>query len=155
FSEPESRAVRDLVLKLRPQVSIWFHQPWGRVLAPCHGPIPLQRTYSRISGVPLQRCRAEHLPGTAINFANARIAGSTAFVVELPGGSLPDHAARANARAVEAVVKQGRVGKPRPKPKPKPTPTLASVKPPIKDMLIPYPAKRKHEMAHYSKLHYG
>ncbi len=31
----------------------------------------------------------------------------------------------------------------------------AAIRPPIHDMLIPFPAKRKHEMAAYSKRHYG
>jgi N-acetylmuramoyl-L-alanine amidase len=149
FSEPESRAVRDLVLQLRPKVSIWLHQPWNGVLAPCHGPIPLQKTYSRISGVPLQRCRAQHLPGTAIHFENERIPGSTAFVVELPAGSPSEHFAKANARAIDAVLRRGaeRAAQRRA--------PISSLKPPITVKPIPYPAKRKREMARYSKIHYG
>jgi murein peptide amidase A len=34
FSEPESRIVRRWVLRIRPRVTIWYHQPWGQVLAP-------------------------------------------------------------------------------------------------------------------------
>ena len=33
LSEPESRAIRRLVLQLRPAVTVWYHQPWGAVLA--------------------------------------------------------------------------------------------------------------------------
>ena len=40
FSEPESRAVRRLARRLKPRVTIWYHQPWGQVLLPCHGPRP-------------------------------------------------------------------------------------------------------------------
>src|SRR5215208_1556425 len=36
-----------------------------------------------------------------------------------------------------------------------PTVSPAASKPPIKKMLIPYPKKRKREMAAYSKHHYG
>ena len=35
-SEPETRAVIDFVRQIKPQISIWYHQPWGAVLA-CHG----------------------------------------------------------------------------------------------------------------------
>jgi hypothetical protein len=153
FSEPESRAVRDLVLKLKPQVSIWLHQPWDQVLAPCRGPAPLQKTYSRISGIRLKRCRGEDLHGTAIDFENARIAGSDAFVVEQPGGPVSAAAAKRNARAMRAVIAAGTKAAARNR-APRHIP-LSQLKPPIKKMLIPYPPKRKREMAHYSKIHYG
>ena len=105
FSEPESRAVRDLVLRLRPHVSLWYHQPWDQVLAPCSGPIPLQRLYSRGSGIPVKRCRGEDLHGTAIDFENTKIARSTAFVVEIQGGHVGRGAIDRNGRAALAVVR--------------------------------------------------
>jgi len=160
FSEPESRAVRDLVLKLKPAVSIWFHQPWGQTLAPCRGPIPLERLFARRSGVPLNRCRAQHLPGTAIRFENAKVGGN-AFVVEFPGGSLGATATKRAANATLAVVhrafatsgeKRWTVQRKSQKVRRGP---LDKLKPPIQDMLIPFPPKRKREMANYSKHHYG
>ena len=35
-SEPETRAVMAFVQRIRPDLSIWYHQPWGAVLA-CRG----------------------------------------------------------------------------------------------------------------------
>lgn len=102
FSEPESRALRGLWHKLRPEVTILYHQPWGAVLAPCSGPIPAQRTYSRISGIEVDRCRGEGLPGTMTRWMNER--RGTAFVVEFPGGRLGAKEARRNARAVRRVA---------------------------------------------------
>lgn len=104
FSEPEARAVRRLVLRLRPRVTIWFHQPWGQVLAPCHGAAALQRRYARIAGLPLKRCRGSDLPGTATRWQTHLLQGSTAFVVELGPGRLKPAAARRHARAVQAVA---------------------------------------------------
>ncbi len=104
FSEPESRAVRRLVLRLRPRVTIWFHQPWGQVLAPCHGPATPQRRYARIARMPLKRCRGSDLPGTATRWQAHAVRGSTAFVVELGSGRLPAAAVCRHARAVRAVV---------------------------------------------------
>ncbi len=104
FSEPEARAVRRLVLRLRPRVTIWFHQPWGQVLAPCHGAAALQRRYARIAGLPLKRCRGSDLPGTATRWQTHLVQGSTAFVVELGPGRLKPAAARRHARAVQAVA---------------------------------------------------
>ena len=34
-SEPETRATMRLIRRVEPSVTIWFHQPWGEVLAPC------------------------------------------------------------------------------------------------------------------------
>jgi N-acetylmuramoyl-L-alanine amidase len=150
FSEPESRAIRGLVRRVDPQVSIWFHQPWGQVLAPCHGDASLQRRFSRLSGIPLKRCRGQHLPGTVISWQNHRDPGSTAFVVELPGGSISGAAALRDARAVVKVARDG-AGAARAS-----RAEVASVpRPPIHRRLIPFPPRRKHEMSAYSKRHYG
>jgi murein peptide amidase A len=104
FSEPETRAVRRLILRVRPRVTIWFHQPWGQVLAPCRGPAPRQRRYARVARMPLKRCRAAGLPGTATRWQRHALRGTTAFVVELGPGPLGVGAARRHARAVLAAV---------------------------------------------------
>jgi N-acetylmuramoyl-L-alanine amidase len=155
FSEPESRAVRKLVRRLRPAVSIWFHQPWDQVLAPCRGDASLQRRFAELSGIPLKRCRGAHLPGTAIGWQNHLFPAVRAFVVELPGGLISATAARRDARAVVKVARDG----------PHPTHPAGRRRasagsssehhPPIKRWLIPFPRHRKREMAAYSKRHYG
>ena len=104
FSEPETRAVRRLILRLRPRVTIWFHQPWGQVLAPCRGAALLQRRYARASGLALRRCRGSDLPGTATRWQQHALPVTTAFVVELGPGPLSPAAARRHARAVVATV---------------------------------------------------
>jgi protein MpaA len=106
FSEPESRAVRRLAKRLRPRVTIWYHQPWGQVLLPCHGAAPIQKRYARIAHLPTNRCRGQRLPGTATRWQNHHLPG-TAFVVELPGGELPNRQARRHARAAAKVAAGG------------------------------------------------
>ena len=150
FSEPESRLVRRLIRRLHPAVTIWYHQPWGQVLAPCHGDARLERRYSRISGIPMQRCRGDNLPGTATSWQERHFPRTKAFVVELPGGRIGAALARRNARAAATVAVHGvttaidrRSG------------SLRAIKPRIHDWLIPYGRKRRHQMAAYSKRHYG
>jgi protein MpaA len=104
FSEPETRAVRRLILRLRPRVTIWFHQPWGQVLAPCHGAASVQRRYARATRLALERCRGSGLPGTATRWQMHALPATTAFVVELGPGPLGAAAARRHARAVLAAV---------------------------------------------------
>ncbi len=149
FSEPESRAVRRLVDLIRPDVSIWYHQPWGAVLA-CHGRPRIARRYAKLAGMRTS-CRGLGLPGTAIGWEKHRFPGSRAFVVEFGRGKLSGRAARRNARAVVAVTRElqarraagaraASAGAPRPN---------------IRKWLIPFPKHRKREMAAYSKRHYG
>lgn len=102
FSEPESRALRGLIRRIDPDVTVHYHQPWGAVLAPCDGPAPLHRLYSRVSGLPVDRCRGQDLPGTITRWQNRR--GGTAFVVEIGPDRLGDGAIRRHARAAARVA---------------------------------------------------
>jgi protein MpaA len=105
FSEPESRAVRRLVLRVRPAVTVWLHQPWGQVLAPCSGPAPLEARYARLARLPLRRCRGARLPGTATRWQNAAVPGSHAFVVELRPGAPGRTAVARHVRALTAIAR--------------------------------------------------
>ncbi|MEK6276487.1 MAG: DUF2817 domain-containing protein [Actinomycetota bacterium] len=150
WSEPEARTVRRFARRIRPDVSIWYHQPWGQVLAPCRGDASLEGLYSRVSGLPLQRCRAEHLRGTAISWQNHAFPGTRAFVVELPGGSTGGPAARRHARAAVRTARAAPVDATGSGLR-----SAARLRPAVKDLPIPFPPHRKREMAAYSKRHYG
>jgi hypothetical protein len=104
FSEPESKAVARLVKRIDPDITVWYHQPWGAVLAPCSGDADAERRYARISGLPMDRCRGENLPGTATRWQERR--GATAFVVELGAQSPEADERRRHVRALAAVLKK-------------------------------------------------
>ena len=79
-SERETRIAMSLILRLRPKVTIWFHQHLNMVVLTA-GNLGLQRRFARLAGL-----RAGRLPrysGTATGWSNATIAGTTAVVVEL------------------------------------------------------------------------
>lgn len=97
FSEPESRALRRLVRAIEPDLTIYYHQPWGAVLLPCAGRAPAQRRYARVARLSTDRCRGQRLPGTMTRWQNER--HGTAFVVELEAGRLSARELRRNARA--------------------------------------------------------
>jgi murein endopeptidase len=102
FSEPETRLARRLVLAVRPQVTIWFHQPQAVVRA--WGPsVPVARRYARVARMPYRSIRWP--PGTAPNWQNHRFPGTTSFVVELPAGRLPARAAARHAAAVLGLAR--------------------------------------------------
>jgi protein MpaA len=70
---------------VRPQVTIWFHQPLG--LVDLSGGSPrVERKFAHLVGLPA--LELERYPGSAASWSNARFPGTTAFVVELPPGSL-------------------------------------------------------------------
>jgi len=106
LSEPESRAVARLAKRLEPDVSIWYHQPWGEVLLPCKGKAEIERRYARIARFPTNRCRGQKLPGTVASWQDHELGGE-AFVVELPGGGVSSTAARRHARAAAVVAADG------------------------------------------------
>jgi len=82
LSEPESRAAHRLVLRERPDVTIWFHQPFGLVDRPNGNPFAARR-FAELIGLPLVRLPG-HYPGSASRWQSHRFPRSTAFVVELP-----------------------------------------------------------------------
>lgn len=103
LSEPESRALKRLIKRIDPDVTIYYHQPWGAVLLACRGPAPEQKQYARISGLPPDRCRGQRLPGTVTRWQRKR--PGTAFVVELEAGGLGQGEVRRHTRAVRALAR--------------------------------------------------
>jgi protein MpaA len=105
FSEPESRAVRKLVTRIEPDVSIYYHQPWGAVLA-CRGRPRVAARYARLARMGTS-CRGKGLPGTAISWQKHTFPGTNAFVVEFGPRKISGGTARRNARAAVKVIRGG------------------------------------------------
>lgn len=102
LSERETRIAWRLILRLRPEVTIWFHQPQGLVRAWGHS-IPIARKYAQLAHITFRRLRWP--AGSAPNWQNHRFPRSASFVVELPPGPLPPRAAARYARAVLGLVR--------------------------------------------------
>ncbi len=107
FSEPESRAVRRLSRRVRFDLAIWYHQPWGETLVPCNDTRRVARRYARLSGLENRDGCDPYLPGTAVGWQHHGF-GTAAFVVELAGGSLSDAQVRRHARAAATVARPRR-----------------------------------------------
>ena len=97
-TQRETRIARKLILRLRPDLTIWFHQPqsvvraWGRSRA-------IARLYAQRARVPYRSLAWP--PGSASRWQNG--IGQQSFVVELPAGELPLSAAHRHAKAVLAL----------------------------------------------------
>ena len=108
FSAPESKAVRDLVLRLQPAVTVWYHQPFGYVIPPdSAGDAAIARDYARLTNNAVRTPRGVRYTGTATMWENATVPDSTAFVVELPGYRLPQRTIARHARAAVRVATLG------------------------------------------------
>lgn len=101
LSEPESRAAHRLILREKPDVTIWFHQPFGLVDRPEGNPFAARR-FSDLIGLPLVRLRGPY-PGSASRWQNHTFPRGTAFVVELPPHSSPV-LIRRGAAAIRALA---------------------------------------------------
>ena len=98
-SEVETRLAMELIRRLRPEVTIWFHQPQALVRA--WGPsVGIARRYARLAGMRFARLRWP--PGSATAWQHGAVPGSRAFVVELPPGEL---GLRESDRYAEATLR--------------------------------------------------
>jgi protein MpaA len=99
WSEPETRAIRDLILREDPTFSVYYHQPFGLVDVPEGGKPATARRYAELVGLPLKRLSRR--PGSISRWQNVRVRAGSAFVVELAPGPLP---ADLRLRHVAAVL---------------------------------------------------
>lgn len=100
-SEPETRVAAALVRQVRPTISIWFHQALDLVDV-SGGRTALSRRYAGRVG--MRAVRLPRYPGSATGWQNRRFTGSTAFVVELPGGRARASVTERHARAIVALA---------------------------------------------------
>ena len=101
LSEPESRIADALITRLRPAITIWFHQPLG-VVDESGGSLAVERRFAARAHLPLRRLT--RYPGSAASWQDHRFRGTSAFVVELPAGSPTGAEIRRWASAVRAVA---------------------------------------------------
>jgi hypothetical protein len=141
-SEPETRALRRLIVEVEPELTVYYHQHMRLVSLERDGDNAPVRAYARRVGLP-----ARTLPyyrGTATSWQNHRRPDATAFVVELASGRLSRAAAGRHARAVLAVAPAAAAEA-----------SFAAPKPAIEWDPIPFGADRRRQMRRYSRRHYG
>jgi N-acetylmuramoyl-L-alanine amidase len=145
-SERETRGLMALAREVQPDLTLHYHQHMRLVVLPRGADRAPVRDYARRVGLPARRL--PRLRGTAISWQNRRV-GGTAFVVELPAGSLSARAARRHARAVHAIAAAARSATTTS------APAARAPKPALDWDPIPFGADRKAQMRRYSRRHYG
>lgn len=98
-SEPETRAVLRLTRRVRPDVTLWFHQH-ARLVDLSRGDRRIIRAYARRVGLPAVNYGTR--PGSLATWQARVLPRSTPFVVELPAGSLAPAQVR---RHVDAIAR--------------------------------------------------
>ena len=98
LSEPESRAVFTLINRIRPRITIWYHQH-ATVVDLSGGHPDVERDDATLVRLPAQEL--VRYPGSPPGWENATLPGTTAFVVELPAGTLSHVSIR---RHIEALL---------------------------------------------------
>jgi protein MpaA len=101
LSEPESKLAVDFLNKIRPAVSIWYHQRLDLVDL-SGGDASLEQRYAAMVGLKTEQL--QRYPGSVTSWENQAFPGSTAFVVELPAGSLSDGSANRYAAAALKIL---------------------------------------------------
>ena len=107
LSEPETRAAVRLIRRIKPAVTIWYHQHEDLVDM-AGGDRGAARRYAQLAHLPAT-C-LPFLPGTAPAWSNHAFPGTTAFVVELPAGPVASAALADHLRAVRAMELDQRSG---------------------------------------------
>jgi hypothetical protein len=95
------------VRRIRPAVTIWYHQHQDLVDM-AGGDRGVARRYAQLAR--LRATCLAFLPGTATGWGNREFAGTTAFVVELPPGPVRRAGLRHHLTAVKAMEGGQRAG---------------------------------------------
>jgi N-acetylmuramoyl-L-alanine amidase len=142
-SEPETRAQMRLVRRLKPDLTIHYHQALQLVDLTSGAAPALVREYSRRTGLPARRL--PYYRGTATSWQNRGLDRGSAFVAELRAGALTPqqvqrHAYAALGTATSLLPPAG---------------AAAAPKPHIVWSPIPFGSDRVRQMRAYARRHYG
>jgi len=107
-SEPETRAVTNLVSQLRPDIVIWYHQDLF-VVNPAQGRDGRVRArYAELTGLPMGQITGGTYTGVAATWARHELADAdgAAFIVQL-GATLSPNSTPTHADAVLVIAVEG------------------------------------------------
>jgi protein MpaA len=105
-SEPETKAIVDLVDQIRPSLTVWYHQDLNRIDVGSGRAGQIQRRYAELTGLPLEPVTGGTYTGTATQWEAARVPKCVAFIVEL-GPTLDGAGAATHADAVLTLASTG------------------------------------------------
>ena len=146
-SEPETRAAMRLIRRLRPQLTIHYHQALRLVDLTSGADAALVREYARRTGLPARRL--PYYRGTATSWQNRGLGAGSAFVAELRAGALTPRQVQRHASAALGTAASLAPG---------PAASRASGAAPEPRIVwspIPFGSDRVRQMRGYARRHYG
>jgi N-acetylmuramoyl-L-alanine amidase len=154
-SEPETRAQMRLIRRLRPQLTIHYHQALRLVDLTSGADPALVRQYARRTGLPARRL--PYYRGTATSWQNRGLESGSAFVAELRAGALTPqqvqrHAYAALGTAASLLPRPARLAA---RPARRAAGAVAAPKPRIVWSPIPFGSARIRQTRAYARRHYG
>jgi len=101
LSEPEARAAVDLVTRLRPDVVVWVHQPYGYVTSVGASDDAYEAAWAAGSGLPIRPDVAQHGGGESWSHFDA---GLDAMLIEIDTWDATPEIVAAQRRGFEALI---------------------------------------------------
>jgi protein MpaA len=98
-SEPETAAVIALIRRVKPVLTVWYHQDLNRIDPATGHSGQVRQRYSEMTGIPLAPITGGTYTGTASTWAQTVVPAGVSFLVEL-GPSISGPQAQTNANAV-------------------------------------------------------
>ena len=102
-SEPETQAFIALAQRIKPTLTLWFHQDLYRISPSSGRDAPLRQRYAELTGLDYESITGGIYTGVAATWVRLSVPNGMSFIVEL-GGSLSAEQAALHAAAVLAVA---------------------------------------------------
>ncbi|MGB8858425.1 MAG: DUF2817 domain-containing protein [Ilumatobacteraceae bacterium] len=98
-SEPETQAFMAFADRIRPALTLWYHQDLYRISPSNRSDGPLRERYSALTGLPLVAVTGGTYTGVAATWVRTKVPDAMSFIIEL-GPSLSANEAAVHAAAV-------------------------------------------------------
>ncbi|MEQ1873255.1 MAG: DUF2817 domain-containing protein [Ilumatobacteraceae bacterium] len=102
-SEPETQAFIAFAQRIKPTLTLWFHQDLYRISPSSGRDAPLRQRYAELTGLDYESITGGIYTGVAATWVRRSVPDGMSFIVEL-GGSLSAEEAALHASAVLAVA---------------------------------------------------
>ena len=109
-SEPETQTMVAFMSQLQPDISIWYHQDANLIIPSTGRDGRIRARYAELTGLPIADCCAGGVyTGIAATWANVTLDAldAVSFIVELPGGVLPEEQVDVHTEAVRIIAAEG------------------------------------------------
>ncbi len=102
-SEPETQAFMAFADRIRPALTLWYHQDLYRISPSNRSDGPLRERYAEITGLPIISVTGGTYTGVAATWVRTKVPDAMSFIIEL-GPTLSDDEAAVHATAVLDIV---------------------------------------------------